>query len=268
MSIRSYSWALKLPVKPAAKKSVLLVLADYASDRGKSYPELKTFKRDSGLGAEAVETQLAALCAEGLITDTGIRVGDLKDVRVFQLNPVKELELKPAEPKPRKKLKNEALEEAAKIYEVYPRKVGRPKALLAIARCIKTYGFEVVMNGTKIFADAWKESGRTDLAFCAHPSTWFNRESFNDDPASWGFTKTPTAISGIPKYSEMMAFVKEKESDAIFCAKVVTGFQAHWTKQQWKKNGLPIEWKIELSNFIGRARAQNQKNQSVGIPTH
>ena len=114
---------MRLPIKPCQKKAVLMVLADFATDTGKSYPQIKTFTRDSGLSAQAVETHLTALCADGIISDTGIKTGEAKDVRVFQLNQVKELELKPEQPKPRKRLKCEASEEAMQVFEIYPRRV-------------------------------------------------------------------------------------------------------------------------------------------------
>lgn len=255
MSIKAMAWAMRLQIKPAAKKSILLVLADFCTDTGKSYPQIKTFTRDSGLSSAAVEKNLAELCEDGIITDTNIRVGDLKDIRVFQLNPVKEFELKPAQPKASKILKNDD-PEAVKIYEIYPRPIRRPKTLVSIARCIKKYGFEVVFHGTKVFSDAWKQSCRTDIEHIPYSTTFFNGEQFNDDPASWGLLKQVKIVTGIPSYSEMMAYAKEKDPDATFCATVVTGFNAHWTKQKWQKNGNSLDWRNELANFLGRERAR------------
>ena len=257
MSVRAISWAMRLPVKPSSKKFVLLCLADYSTDTGLTYPSLATMRDATGLGDDAIKSALESLCLDKIITDTLKRAGDQKDIVVYQLNPVKEADVKP-KPKEKRPLKNEALAEADKIYEIFPRKVGRPKALTAIARCIKQYGFEVVMNGTKLFAEAWKASGRTDINFCAHPSTWFHQERFADDPAGWGLGKEVKAITGIPTYSQMMAHAKEKDSDTTFCAKLVTGFMHYWTKQKWQVNGATLDWKTELSNFIGRERAKAQ----------
>lgn len=72
---------------------------------------------------------------------------------------------------------------AEQIYELYPHKVGKPKALKAIARQVKKFGFELVKSATARFADAWKD--QADLTFCPHPSTWFNQERFNDAPETW-----------------------------------------------------------------------------------
>lgn len=255
MSIRAYSHALKLAIRPAARKSVLLVLADYSVDTGKSYPQIKTIIRDSGLSSAAIETHLAALCEDLIITDTGIRTGEKKDVRVFQLNTIQELKLQAAKSKASKILKKDD-PEAIKVYEIYPRPIRRPKTLVSISRCIKKYGFEVVFHGTKVFADAWKQSCRTDIEHIPYSTTFFNGEQFNDDPASWGLLKQVKIVTGIPSNHEMQAYAREKDPDATFCAAAVAGFNAYWTKQKWQKNGNQLDWKNELANFLGRERAR------------
>lgn len=73
--------------------------------------------------------------------------------------------------------------EAERIYGVYPRKVGRPVALRAIARAIAKVGFAELLNRTAAFAAA--VAGK-DPQFIPHPATWFNQERFADDPATWG----------------------------------------------------------------------------------
>ena len=80
------------------------------------------------------------------------------------------------------------------IFALYPRKVGKPKALKAIEKAMLTHGFEHVHKATKSFAKAW--DGETDLTFCPHPATWFNQERYNDDPSTWksnGTHQRPTA---------------------------------------------------------------------------
>lgn len=85
---------------------------------------------------------------------------------------------------------------AEQIYQLYPRKVGKPKALKAISRQIKKFGFELVRSATARFADAWKN--QPDLEFCPFPSTWFNQERFNDLPETWA-PKTANAKPIQPK---------------------------------------------------------------------
>ena len=77
---------------------------------------------------------------------------------------------------------------AETIYQEYPRKVGKPKALRAIANALKRKspsGQRVelfLLERTKKFAEIRKgqNSGLTP-----HPSTWFNQERYNDDPETW-----------------------------------------------------------------------------------
>lgn len=85
---------------------------------------------------------------------------------------------------------------AEKIYEEYPRKAARPKAIESIQRAAqgacqkaKDAGFSdcmaYLLDRTLAFSRAtatWQESERT---FIPHPTTWFNQERFNDDPSTW-----------------------------------------------------------------------------------
>lgn len=251
MSIRALTWAMKLPVKPSAKKFVLIVLADYSTDTGKAYPTIKTISAATALGPDAVNTQLDALCADGIITDTGQRVGELKDTKVFQLNPVQELELKPKEKKQRLP-KSEALQEADQIYQLYPRKIGRPKALTAIARCIKLYGFEAVRAGTELFSKTWTEAAK-DISYCPHAATFFNQERFNDSPEAWGLATAKKIAIG-PPYADVLAFATEKETDIAKATNWAVSFHAHWKQRKWQRDGREIDWKVEFQNQIGKWR--------------
>jgi hypothetical protein len=69
-----------------------------------------------------------------------------------------------------------------KIYEAYPRKVGRPKAIAAIKKALGKITAELLLQKTNAFAHA--QNG-ADLQFVPYPATWFNQERFNDDPATW-----------------------------------------------------------------------------------
>lgn len=71
--------------------------------------------------------------------------------------------------------------QAELIYAAYPLKVGRPKAIQAILKAMSKCPPDELLAITKRFA----EVRGADMAFIAHPSTWFNQERFNDDPATW-----------------------------------------------------------------------------------
>lgn len=70
---------------------------------------------------------------------------------------------------------------AEKIYQAYPYKVGKPAALRAIAKAMKSTPPERLLEITRAFAD--RKNG--DAAFVPHPATWFNQERYNDDPSTW-----------------------------------------------------------------------------------
>ena len=69
-----------------------------------------------------------------------------------------------------------------KIYEAYPRKVGKAAGLIAILRALRSRPPEFLLERTQRFAKAisWQEP-----RFIPHPATWFSQERFDDDPAEW-----------------------------------------------------------------------------------
>lgn len=71
--------------------------------------------------------------------------------------------------------------EAEQIYDQYPLHVGRPFAMRAILRALKTSPFSELLARTKAFAGRWNG----ELTYCPHPSTWFNQARYNDDPKTW-----------------------------------------------------------------------------------
>lgn len=78
---------------------------------------------------------------------------------------------------------------AIEIYELYPNKVGKPRALKAIAEAIRKVGPTQLRNATAAFAALWK--GQPSLQYCPHPATWFRDERYNDNPSSWTKPKAP-----------------------------------------------------------------------------
>ncbi len=73
-------------------------------------------------------------------------------------------------------------EKAEQIYDAYPRKVARPKALTAIKNALTKVAFVYLLNRTKEFAAARPDKNDR---FTPHPATWFNQERYNDDPSTW-----------------------------------------------------------------------------------
>jgi hypothetical protein len=78
------------------------------------------------------------------------------------------------------------------IYEAYPKKVGKPVALRAIRRALAKQAFDFLLERTQVYA----QTCNSPAEFIPNPSTWFNQERFNDDPATWRRT---AGTSGKPQ---------------------------------------------------------------------
>ncbi|MEW6160159.1 MAG: hypothetical protein AB1813_22230, partial [Verrucomicrobiota bacterium] len=92
--------------------------------------------------------------------------------------------LQTSEQKKQRKTKKEQITagaECEEIYDQFPLKAGKPTALRAIAKCLKEFSADYLMERTKAFAKA--RNG--DLKFCPYPATWFNQRRFQDDPSTW-----------------------------------------------------------------------------------
>lgn len=89
--------------------------------------------------------------------------------------------------------------DAVIIYEAYPRKIGRPNALRAITKALKTKPPKELLDATARYARA--VSGILEEKFIPHPATWFNQERYNDDPATWA----PRGNSSQPHKTSMIS---------------------------------------------------------------
>ena len=67
--------------------------------------------------------------------------------------------------------------EFEQFWSFYPRKVDKKKAYKSFKTCIKSNTLEVILDGTKKYAEQVKS---TDKQFIKHPSTFLNNESFID----------------------------------------------------------------------------------------
>ena len=83
--------------------------------------------------------------------------------------------------------KQTARELAERIYSVYPKKAGHPKAITAITRRLgaKNKNFDAMLKATKVFSELWSGVKGEPFRFCPHPATWFNQERYSDDPETW-----------------------------------------------------------------------------------
>jgi hypothetical protein len=77
-------------------------------------------------------------------------------------------------------------EQAEAIYEAYPKKVGKPKAINSILSALGQFDFDLILSRTALYA---KSRAGEDPQYTAHPTTWFNQHRFNDDPSTWKSSK-------------------------------------------------------------------------------
>jgi hypothetical protein len=85
---------------------------------------------------------------------------------------------------------------AEDIYSVYPKKVGRADALKAIAKAMTRKPAQELFDKTKAYHDACFKWPKGEEKFIPHPATWFNRESYDDDPATWQRTQGDERANG------------------------------------------------------------------------
>ncbi len=77
------------------------------------------------------------------------------------------------------------------LWKMYPRKIGKPKALKAYQRAIKNgVTFETVKAGLEAYCKHI-EANKTEAAYIKHGSTWFNGECWNDEYNTAGKPATP-----------------------------------------------------------------------------
>jgi hypothetical protein len=89
--------------------------------------------------------------------------------------------------KPRKpKAKKEPSSDAERIYELYPRKVGRPVALRAISKALAKLSFDILKTRVQVFSsyvERWPDSDKPHSI--PHPTTFFNQERYEDAPETY-----------------------------------------------------------------------------------
>jgi hypothetical protein len=69
-----------------------------------------------------------------------------------------------------------------KIFDIYPKRLGKPAACVAIAKAIKTYGIDFITERTSLYA---QYNPPNSHPYIPNPATWFSQERFNDDPRTW-----------------------------------------------------------------------------------
>lgn len=91
------------------------------------------------------------------------------------------------------KKSNNIMADFESLWELYPRKLGKKKALDAYARAIKKgVSYETIKKGIENY-NKQINANKTEPAFIKHGSTWFNGECWNDEYTSGSKTDQPDA---------------------------------------------------------------------------
>jgi hypothetical protein len=98
------------------------------------------------------------------------------------------------------------------LWELYPRKKGKPQALKAYRKARKNgVTFEQVKQGIIDYCRQI-EALKTDAEFVRHGSTWFNNEGWNDE---YIFTPRKAAASSAPVINDESEYDYDDENDKL-----------------------------------------------------
>ncbi|MDE2096154.1 MAG: helix-turn-helix domain-containing protein [Patescibacteria group bacterium] len=84
MSLKALSWSFEREVFSSSQKFVLVALANFASETGKSYPSIETICRITEQNEKTVRKALDSLREKGFIRDTGKRTGHTQQIKVWE----------------------------------------------------------------------------------------------------------------------------------------------------------------------------------------
>lgn len=86
VSIQAINWAFDQTIESSSCKFILVCLANYANESSEAYPSVETISRMTGLDRKTIISGLGKLCASGVLTDTGKRVGHTCSIPVYKLS--------------------------------------------------------------------------------------------------------------------------------------------------------------------------------------
>ena len=209
MSFQAMAWAVKQKVGNATGKAILLMLANYADEKGECFPSQETLANECECSVATVARWVKHFEDHGILSrhkqygEGGYRRADR--LRLASDLPVTELpsrELPNSEPKlTRQKAGAEPIREPisslrsdnisikpdfdrefeTEFWPVYPRKVGKGQALKAYRAARKQSDCQTITAGARRYA---AERAGQDQQFTRHAATWLNGQGWLDEPAS------------------------------------------------------------------------------------
>ena len=248
MSLKASAWAWDQAI-PGTQKLVLLALADYAGrDNASAWPSVTTLAERCSIAERTVGRALMSLQESGLIeiearpnktnvyklphlgcqsdgtipSESRYRTDNVtprqndtprqSDGTVPSESPAGTVTVTPEPVLNRKEpVINICDEQAEALYEVYPRKVGRPNALKAIKSALKReavkkehgMSLNALVEKTKLWASACDQKIAADpdaAKYIKHPATWFNQQCYLEPATEWGIK--PKSKTGVDRDAE------------------------------------------------------------------
>ncbi len=197
MSVQAITRVLEHSTARGTARLVLLVIANHETEGRGAHPSVDRLAHEAGLSVRAVQEAIRRLEAAGeLRVERNAGPGR---TNVYVTLPGRVQNLHPAdsrrEPAPRTKgtstttpLSSETSSPQtspqhepagfAEFWQTYPRRVGRRKALEAFRRALQRARLEEILDGARRYRD----DPHREPEFTAHPTTWLNRDGWEDDP--------------------------------------------------------------------------------------
>lgn len=189
MSIEYLNLALKTQGLTPTKKLILVILGNYADEKGSCYPSYKHIAKIIGLkDTKGIQKtikefeELGYLQIEHRKTENGgytsnryhIKLGmGVETPRGEDTSRVGVSEPSNTKDDTKTNIVNESFN---LFWKIYPRRIGRKTALKSFTK-FDTKHFEKILYATKLFA---RDNSETDEKFIPHPTTWLNQERWLD----------------------------------------------------------------------------------------
>lgn len=210
MSYKATAWAYDLEL-PSPRKFVLVALADFADEEGTCFPSQERLAKMTGLGESTVRRALTDLESEHLLSKQprfkdGHRTSNRYRLAIGRqplaesgsnrsLTPVIPLAQSVTTARSGRVTTNEPPEEPSlllnpdgssvnapskfeEFWKIYPRREGKVAARKAFEKAAKTTPVEDILTGVRRFAS---DPNLPEKQYIAHPSTWLNRGSWDDE---------------------------------------------------------------------------------------
>jgi hypothetical protein len=106
------------------------------------------------------------------------------------------------------KLKAESFDidaQAQRVYDEYPRKIGKGDALTAIRKAVKEVGFDKLHEAVLEYAKACKACQRKK-EFIPYPATWIRARRWEDDREDWW--RGAVDVEAIAAYDRLKKFAR------------------------------------------------------------